>query len=114
MLTRGALFFTIAFALLLLSGCASTEGPVTTTLFVITSQPPGADIYWGPSKTEFENTGYRTPYGERNTCYLPTWKPRYYQVRKKGYHNSAVIFRPQAQGTRRVNLTLIPVKEDKS
>lgn len=114
MLVRGALVFAMVSTLFLL-GCAApkatqTKGPATTIRCIIKSQPPGADIYWGPSSDKLQKSGYKTPYVVPNKTYNPIWKAWYYQVRKDSYRDSVVILSPQSWGDRYVDFSLAPVE----
>ena len=51
-----ALFYTVFFVALHLSGC------VGTVQEIITCDPPQADIYWGENPEQLFVTGHKTPY----------------------------------------------------
>jgi hypothetical protein len=70
----------------------------------ITSNPPGADIYWGYNRTNFVDTEYVTPF--QRSLYGKTWEPRCYQVRKEGYFDSEVICKPSEMGDRHIHFAL--------
>ena len=70
----------------------------------ITSNPEGADIYWGYSRTNFVDTEYVTPF--QRSLYDKAWEPRCYQVRKEGYSDSKVICRPSEMGDRNIHFDL--------
>jgi len=61
----------------------------------ITSDPPGATIYAGPSPYNLVMTPFTTP----RTVYFeginPYWPAEYYQFKKPGYVDSEIIFKPQ-------------------
>ena len=70
----------------------------------ITSNPPGADIYWGHNRTNFVDTEYITPF--QRSLYAKAWEPRCYQVRKEGYLDSEVICKPSEMGDRHIHFDL--------
>jgi len=78
----------------------------------ITSDPPLAIIYWGPSKDQMEKTEYTTPrtITVREHPGGASWKDWYFQVKKKGYHDSEVVFLPQQSSDRSVHFELIQQK----
>ena len=77
----------------------------------ITSNPPGADIYWGYNRTNFVDTEYVTPY--QRSLYGGAWESRCYQVRKEGYFDSKVICKPSEVGDRHIHFDLraLPVEK---
>ena len=77
----------------------------------ITSNPQGADIYWGYNRTNFVDTEYVTPY--QRSLYDKTWEPRCYQVRKEGYYDSKVICRPSEMGDRNIHFDLRALPDEK-
>ena len=83
--------------------------PLKTT---ITSEPPNAIIYWGPSKDQLERTEHRTPrtITAKEHAGGASWKDWYFQVKKKGYHDSEVVFLPQQSRDRSVHFELIQQK----
>jgi hypothetical protein len=81
---------------------------------VITSEPPGAIIYWGTTKDRLERTDLRTP-RVISIENLPTgsgadWKDRYFQVKKEGYQDSEIIFLAPQQNDRNIHFKLDPAK----
>jgi len=95
------------FAALAIQGCASTYKER------ITSDPPGADIYWGYSQSNFVDTEYVTPF--ERSIYGRAWEALCYQVQKEGYYDSEVICRSSETGDRIIHFSLIakPVEEVK-
>jgi hypothetical protein len=83
--------------------------PLKTT---ITSQPPDAIIYWGPSKDQLERTEHRTPrtITAKEHAGGASWKDWYFQVKKKGYFESEIVFQPQPSSDRSVHFELIQQK----
>jgi hypothetical protein len=75
----------------------------------ITSDPPVAIIYWGPSKDQINRTGNTTPLTitVREHSGGASWKDWYFQVKKEGYHDSEILFLPQQPGDRSVHFELI-------
>ena len=102
MSARKLLFLLVLIAPVIQS-CASTYAER------ITSDPPGADIYWGHSQSNFVDTDYVTPF--ERTIYGRSWEARCYQVRKEGYYDSEVICKPSEPGDRHIyfGLRLKPV-----
>jgi len=97
----------VLFTALASQGCASTYKER------ITSEPPGAEIYWGYSQSHFVDTDYVTPF-ERSIS-GKAWEERCYQVKKKGYNDSEVLCRSSETGDRLIHfdLTAKPVEEAK-
>lgn len=89
----------------IIQSCASTYAER------ITSDPPGADIYWGYSQSNFEDTDHITPF--ERTISGRSWEARCYQVRKEGYYDSEVICKPSKPGNRHIHfgLRLKPVEK---
>jgi hypothetical protein len=85
--------------------------PIKTT---ITSEPPGAVVYWGTTKDRLESTDFRTPkiitVNDLPTGSDSQWKGWYFQVKKEGYEDSEIIFLPLQQRDRSVDFQLTPVK----
>lgn len=79
--------------------------PLKTT---ITSQPPDAIIYWGPSEKQIEKTIHRTPrtVTVKDHPNGASWKNWYYQVKKEGYHDSEIVFVPQKENDRQIHFEL--------
>ena len=90
------LFFTA----LVCQGCASTYKER------ITSNPSGANIYWGYSQSSFVDTDYVTPF--ERSIYGKPWEARCYQVRKKGYHDSEILCKSLETGDRLMHFDLTP------
>jgi hypothetical protein len=95
------LFFTA----LAIEGCASTYKER------ITSDPAGADIYWGYSQSNFVDTDYITPF--ERSIYGRAWEALCYQVQKKGYYDSKVVCRSSETGDRFIHFDLIPKPVEK-
>jgi hypothetical protein len=97
-------------SLLLFTGLA-IQGCASTYKERITSDPPGADIYWGYAQSNFVDTDYVTPF--ERSIYGKAWEALCYQVQKKGYYDSEVICRSRETGDRLVHFDLIakPVEE---
>lgn len=95
----------LCFTALAIQGCASTYKER------ITSDPPGADIYWGYSQSNFVDTDYVTPF--ERSIYGRAWEALCYQVQKEGYYDSEVICRSSETGDRIIHFVLItkPVEE---
>ncbi len=70
----------------------------------ITSDPPGADIYWGYSQSHFVDTEYTTPF--ERSLYGKMWEARCYQVKKSGYYDSEVICKPRETGNRTIHFSM--------
>lgn len=87
-------------------GCAIT--PPTTIYTTITSDPPGADIYFGTSKDTLVLDTIKTPITIPFNGVGAYWKPAYYQVKKEGYEDSEIVFKDQETGNRVVHFKLIP------
>jgi hypothetical protein len=77
----------------------------------ITSNPSGADIYWGYNRTKFVDTEYVTPF--QRSLYGKAWEPRCYQVRKEGYFDSKVICKPGEMGDRTIHFDLRALPDKK-
>ena len=91
--------------LLLLIALAS-QGCASTYKERITSDPPGASIYWGHSKSDFLDTEYVTPF-ERSR-HGKAWEARCYKVQKQGYYDSEVLCRSSETGDRLIHFDLTP------
>ena len=77
----------------------------------ITSNPPGAGIYWGYNRTNFVDTECVTPF--QRSLYGKAWEPRCYQVRKEGYFDSEVICKPSEMGDRHIHFDLRALRGEK-
>jgi hypothetical protein len=79
---------------------------------VITSNPIGADIYWGRSQKDLVKSGHVTTYsggvsgsGDDSWCY---------QVKKEGYQDSEIICVPQRSMVQTVHFDLKPLISKKT
>jgi hypothetical protein len=83
--------------------------PLKTT---ITSDPPNATIYWGPSGDRLHRTVHKTPRSviAKDTPEGASWKDWYFQVRKEGYHDSEILFLPRQSKDRNAYYALKPFK----
>lgn len=99
---------------LLLFTAIASQGCASTYKERITSEPPGADIYWGYSQSNFVDTDYVTPF--ERSIYGQAWEARCYQVQKKGYYHSEVLCRSSETGDRLIHFDLKakPVEEAKA
>jgi hypothetical protein len=75
---------------------------------IITSEPEGAVIYWGSTENKLNETIHRTPRTEKSVSLGANWKDWYYQVKKKGYYDSEIVFKPQDSRDRYVHFKLKP------
>jgi hypothetical protein len=82
--------------------------PFKTT---ITSEPPDATIYWGPSEEQIGKTTYRTPrtVTVKDHPDGASWKDWYYQVKKDGFHDSEIVFMPLQAEDRKIHIELEPL-----
>jgi hypothetical protein len=78
---------------------------------VITSEPPGATIFWGPAKDQLKKTIYLTPRNEMNVSDGANWKDWYFQVKKEGYVDSEIMFKTEDSKDRHVHFELEPAVE---
>lgn len=83
--------------------------PLKTT---ITSDPPDATIYWGPSGGRIHRTIHKTPRSiiVKDAPEGASWKDWYFQVRKEGYHDSEIVFLPRQPRDRNAHFELKPFK----
>ena len=81
--------------------------PFRTT---ITSEPTDSIICWGATRDQIENTEYRTPLTitAKEHPGGASWKDWYFQVKKKGYYDSEIVFLPQQPNDREVHFELKP------
>jgi hypothetical protein len=80
---------------------------------IVTSEPSGATVFWGPSIDQLKETIHVTPRTETNVSLGANWKDWYYQVKKKGYYDSDIVFKSQDLKDRNVHFELKPyVKPD--
>ncbi len=77
----------------------------------ITSEPPNAEVYWGFSKYNLQKTNYITPWTEDSADTGANYKDWFFQVRKKGYNDSEIIFMPCTQKHREIHFILDPVED---
>ncbi len=77
-------------AALLLAGCLTPVHP--ETMYRLTSDPEGADIYMGSAPDQLEH--YVTTPFERRTSESLNWSQQYFQARKEGYVDSEVHQQP--------------------
>ena len=82
--------------------------PLKTT---ITSQPPDATIYWGPSEQQIGKTIHRTPrtVTVKDHANGASWKDWHYQVKKEGYYDSEIVFMPLKANDRQIHFELKPL-----
>jgi hypothetical protein len=73
----------------------------------ITSDPPGADIYWGKTESKLQKTGLKTP--QTRSIQANAWESWCYRVKLEGYHDSNIEFRTEESGDRVIHFTLNPV-----
>jgi hypothetical protein len=92
--------FTLALLCLLLFGCGPTH-------LQITSDPSGAEIYFGPSENKLKRAraGALTPYSHSDFGFLGKG---FIQVRKEGYYNSDLKYCPGGPIAFKVHFTLTP------
>jgi hypothetical protein len=98
------ILFVLLFSVLASQGCASTYKER------ITSDPSGADIYWGYSQSDFVDTDYVTPF--ERSLYWKAWEARCYRVEKKGYYDSEVVCRSSEAGNRLIHFDLTPKPQE--
>lgn len=77
---------------------------------MINSDPPGAVIYWGPSADKLRRTPYFTPYNANRAWEGANWKDWYFQVKRRDYQDSEILFLPQSKTDRQVNFKLKPTE----
>jgi len=80
----------------------------------ITSDPPGAIVYWGLTKDQLERTDFRTP-RTITVKDIPIgtgaeWRDWYFQLKKDGYQDSEIVFVPYQQDDRNIHFGLAPLK----
>jgi hypothetical protein len=83
--------------------------PLKTT---ITSAPSDATIYWGPFENLIHRTVHKTPRSviAKDAPEGASWKDWYFQVRKEGYHDSAILFLSRQPRDRNAHFELNPFK----
>jgi len=79
---------------------------------MITSEPSRAKIYWGPTVENLKETIHETPRTESNVLRGVSWKDWYFQVKKEGFHDSSIIFKPKTSKDRSVHFVLKPIHSD--
>jgi hypothetical protein len=77
--------------------------PLTT---MITSDPPGATILWGPTREDLEQTEYETPFAVKADKARAGWKDWYFKVQKDGYPEPEIVFLAQEPTDRQVHFDL--------
>ena len=92
------LLFLLVLIVPVIQSCASTYAER------ITSDPPGAGIYWGYSQSNFVDTEFITPF--ERTISGRSWEARCYQVKKEGYYDSEVICKPSESADRYIHFGL--------
>ncbi len=85
---------------------------LVTLKTTITSEPPGATIYWGPTKEKIHQAEYETPHIESDVNLGANWKDWCFQVKKDGYNDSAIVIKANEESDRHIHFNLIPVKQD--
>jgi|GEM_PF-7123535 len=75
----------------------------------VTSNPEGAGIYWGSSRDALKSTGFKTPHTDTDSDRGANWKSWYFQVKRAGYKDSEVAFRPRSDHDRRIHFVLTPL-----
>jgi len=82
----------------------------TTIKSVITSDPPGADIYMGNAPDNMSYAG-TTPKTFEYHGNAPYWKAYYYQIKKDGFEDSDVIYKTEEEidADRYVHARLTPL-----
>ena len=79
----------------------------TTITKTIESDPSGADVYIGSSKTNLALVD-KTPYTTTLSDINPVWEREFYQVKKTGYVDSEIVLKPRAVGDRFLKFNLSP------
>jgi hypothetical protein len=82
--------------------------PLKTT---ITSEPPGAAIYWGPTKEKIYKTEHVTPHVASDVNLGASWKEWYFQVKKDEYKDSEVVIKAREESDRDIHFDLTRVKQ---
>jgi len=92
--------------ILIIFGCG------TTIKMVITSDPQGANVYMGDAPDNMFYAG-ETPKTLEFHNDKPYWKKLYYKIKKTGYKDSELIFKPQGaiNADRYVHVSLKPLDE---
>jgi hypothetical protein len=83
------------FPLLYFVTALSIMGCQSTIKVHITSDPLGANIYYGTTPSDLKYAG-TTPKEESFTGYQPYWLPGYYQFKKEGFLDSEIIYKEQS------------------
>ncbi len=83
--------------------------PIKTT---ITSQPPGATIYWGAIEERIYKTAYHTPHIESFSELGANWEKWFFQVKKDGFSDSEIVKKLKEENDRHVHFVLKPLNRD--
>jgi hypothetical protein len=75
----------------------------------ISSDPPGAQIYWGPSEDHLTKADMLTPWQEARVGIGANYKDWYFQAKKEGYRDSEIQFLPYATSDRDIHFVLVPL-----
>ena len=79
---------------------------------VITSNPPGANIYSGKTKQVMSKSGQETPVSRKlSASMIESWC---YQVKKDGYQESEIICRPDEKKERTIHFELKPTGKQRA
>lgn len=102
---KATLLVSLFLLLFIVTACGATVKEV------ITSNPPGADIYSGKTKQVMSKSGQQTPVSrELNASTIESWC---YQVSKDGYQDSEIICRPDEKKERTIHFELKPTGKGK-
>ena len=75
----------------------------------ISSDPPEAEIYWGPSEDQLTRADHLTPWEENRVNIGANYRGWYFQAKKEGYTDSEIRFLPYATSDRNIHFILVPV-----
>jgi len=96
------IFLLLFLTILIMAGCETMKTRIT-------SDPSGANIFFGTTKADLEYAGAVTPYEERyDNVFLAEWNAGCVQVKKDGYQDSEVACRPKEGGDRNLHFVLKP------
>ena len=84
-----------------------TDPKKQTIYTIITSDPEGADIYWGDLEEQIAYSGKTTPFENRITGIKPTLPSKYFMVKKDGYHPSKIIHKEETTNDRKLHFSLV-------
>jgi tetratricopeptide (TPR) repeat protein len=84
------------------------QQPDTIIYETISSNPSGAEIFWGKTPDSMTRTEFKTPFSKHIEA--KSWEPWCYQIKKEYYFDSLLICRPEDFGDRDVNFDLKPVE----